>query len=88
MKIPDGLTIRITKNVRNKTTTIVAYRKGGHRRPYKAIIPMCDNKDCKQMSPHSKAVETGYGRVEFRTNISYHQRDVDALTKNLLKSYS
>lgn len=78
MRIPDGLTLRMTKNVRNKTTTIVAYRKGGSRRQYKAILPMCQDSSCKLRSPHSKGIAFGF----------YHERDIDVLMKNLIKSYS
>ena len=85
MKIPDGLTIKITTNTREQTTKILAYRKGGFRRAYKAVIPMCRDGSCKSRStgPHVRVWHRGMERAITQ----YHQRDVDTLVKNLIKSY-
>lgn len=72
-KIPEGLTIRVTTNVRENTTKILAYRRGGFKRAYKAVLPMCDFPLCR-----SKRTHAGF---------RYHQDDVDKLVKALIKSY-
>ena len=86
VKIPDGLTLKITTNVREKTTKILAYRKGGFKRAYKATIPMCEDSSCKARNagPHVLVLHRGSERTFPR----YHQRDIDVLVKNLIKSYS
>lgn len=84
LKIPDGLTLRVSSNARNKTTTIVAYRKGEFRRAYKAILPMC-YEVCREKGPHiGFTVERGHRYTRFTT---YHPRDVDALIVKIAKSY-
>jgi len=85
-KIPDGLTIRVTTNAREKTTKILAYRKGGFKRAYKATIPMCEDGKCRLGKPHSRVVKSGYRGYADLTQ--YHPRDVDTLVKGLIKSYS
>lgn len=84
-KIPDGLTVKVTTNVREKTTRILAYRKGGFKRAYKAVIPMCSDEKCRRLGPHKRA----YGRhQDYDVRLThYHPRDVDILIKNLVKSY-
>ncbi len=83
--VPDGLTLKITTNDREKTTKILAYRKGGFKRAYKATIPMCVNSFCKsKSSPH---VLVWNRRME-RKITTYHPGDVDNLVKKLIKSYS
>lgn len=81
-KTASDVTIRISKNRRNSTTTILAYRKGGFKRAYKAVIPMCNKNLCRQTSLHSMSNLFGI-RV-----ISYHQCNINTLVKNLIKSYS
>lgn len=85
-KIPDGLTVRVTTNVREKTTRIVIYRKGEFKRAYKAIIPMCDHPLCKGLSPHDKVIGI-WGSTKYKVYTTYHSRDVDNLLKRLVKSY-
>ena len=85
VRIPDGLTLKITTNAREQTTRIVAYRKGGFKRAYKAIIPMCADASCKSKgSPHTLV---WHRRMEKKIT-TYHPRDVDNLVKKLIKSYS
>lgn len=87
-KLPDGLTFRISTNKRDKTTTIVAYRKGRSKYPYKAVLPMCDKKYCHQNSPHTERYLTGGTLKTSLRYLSYHQSDVDTLVRKLIKSYS
>lgn len=82
-KIPDGLTVRLTTNARDKTTRIVAYRKGRFKYAYKAILPMCDDATCRQKSPHVLRRHRGAERALTH----YHQSDVDSLVGRLVKSY-
>lgn len=86
MKIPDKLTLRITTNARDKTTRILAYRKGGFKRAYKAVIPMCSDESCRRVSLHTEPRGIRYSGEKAYT--AYHQRDVDNLVKKLIKSYS
>lgn len=88
MKIPDGLTIKVTTNVREKTTRVLAYRKGGFRRAYRAVLPMCDDKACRPTGPHFRLVYHDSFKIVFsKDNTLYHLRDVDDLLKKLIKSY-
>ena len=86
MKIPEGITIRVTTDTRDKTTKILAYRKGGFKRAYKAVIPMCLDKACKSKNsgPHTVTHNNYY----YKCIVSYHQRDLDKLISNLIKSYN
>jgi hypothetical protein len=82
---PDGLTIKITTNVRKNTTRILAYRKGGFKKAYKAILPMCS---CRKSGPHVE-VRTGQFKSDYWTVIvSYHQQDITNLVRRIIKSYS
>lgn len=86
-KIPDGLTIRVTSNAREKTTKILAYRKGESKRAYKAVLPMCDDNTCRKNGPHNKWVAP-LGRHILDNPITFfHPRDVDNLVKKLVRSY-
>jgi len=85
MKVPDGLTVKVTTNVRDKTTRITAYRAGGFRRAYKAVLPMCTDGKCRVRTPHTRNGGTWANPVGFRT--LYHQVDVDRLVKGIIKSY-
>lgn len=83
-KVPDGLTVRVTTNAREKTTKILAYRKGGFKRAYKATIPMCTDSSCKsRRTPHVRIWHRGMERAI----TTYHSADVDNLVKKLIKSY-
>lgn len=73
LKIPEGLTIRVTTNARENTTKILAYRKGGFKRAYKAVLPMCDFSWCRLKGTHA--------------GFRYHQDDVDKFIRALIKSY-
>jgi hypothetical protein len=80
LKIPPGLTIRVTSNAREKTTKILAYRQGGFNRAYKAVLPMCTDDVCRRSGPHTLRS----GKVEHPL---YHRRDVDNFVVKLIKSY-
>jgi hypothetical protein len=82
VKIPDGLTVRISTNVKKRVTTIVAYRKGGFKCAYKAILPMCGKVPCREVGPHILATRQAENRY-----LSYHQRDVDVLVGKIIRSY-
>lgn len=84
LRIPDGLTIRVSTNAKKKVTTVVAYRKGGFKRAYKAVLPMCFEV-CREKGPHS-AVEVGRGYSHSKATF-YHPRDVDVLVIKIAKSY-
>lgn len=86
-KIPEDLTVRVSTNAKKKTTTIVAYRKGGFKRAYKAIIPMCTDAACRLKQPHVKITKIDRYR-EYASWSNYHPRDVDTLVKRLINSYS
>lgn len=88
-KTLDNLVFRISTNVKNKTTTIVAYRKGRSKYPYKAVLPMCDKKFCHNTSPHTLGSSRRSGNAYYREVrvTSYHQTDVDNLVKKLIRSY-
>ena len=78
-----GLTLRVSTNVREKTTKILAYRKGGFKRAYRATLPMCVGDRCHLDRPHiTTTSHLGYADRTF-----YHQSDVDNLVKKLIKSY-
>ena len=81
LKTSDGLTVRISTNARDKTTTILAYRKGRSKKCYKAVLPMCDKIFCRNRTPHKRKV----GGCTY--NSLYHPFDVDILVKKLVKSY-
>lgn len=81
-KIPDGLTVRLTTNARDKTTRIVAYRKGRFKYAYKVILPMCDDVSCRLKGPH-----TSRRRGMEKASTHYHQSDVNSLVSRLVKSY-
>jgi hypothetical protein len=74
-KIPDGLTVRVTRNIRENKVSILAYQKGRFKHKYIAVIMMCSNEKCKKT-----------GRKQSGCN-RYHQHDVDALVSKVIKSY-
>lgn len=91
LKIPGGLTIRISVNAREKTTRILAYRKGGFKRAYKAVLPMCSLDLCRHVGPHieSKPYWDRDSSVPYYVKYTFHhQNDVNNLVKKIIKSYS
>lgn len=82
IKVED-LTVRISTNKKTQATTIVAYRKGGFKRAYKAILPMCVNDKCRLLRVHTRIV----GRWD-KVNTLHHQNNVDNLVKKIIKSYA
>jgi hypothetical protein len=88
LKISDGLILRVSTNVKKKTTTIVSYRKGQSKRPFKAVLPMCAEEKCRRKQPHAAFIKSGPGRYQgYRSWTTYHQHDVDALIVKIAKSY-
>jgi hypothetical protein len=88
LKIPDGLILRVSTNVKKKTTMIVTYRKGQSKRAFKAILPMCVDEKCRLKQPHSQFIRSGPGRYQgYNSWTIYHPRDVDALIVKIAKSY-
>jgi hypothetical protein len=87
-KIPEGLTVKVTTNVRESTMKILAYRKGGFKWAYKATIPMCVDEKCRRIGPHSELRVVGrrYWDQESACTL-YHRRDVDVLVSKIVKSY-
>ena len=79
-RIPEELTIRVTSNAREKTTKILAYRTGGFKRAYKAVLPMCTFNSCRRTGPHAS-------RLGRETHPLYHVRDVDVFVVKLIRSY-
>lgn len=86
VKVPDGLTIRISTNARDKTTKILAYRKGRFKYAYKATIPMCTSTHCRVSGPHTTTTISN-GR-QYKKSTLRHQADVDMFVRKLIKSYT
>ena len=84
MKIPDGLTIRVTRNMREERFSILAYRKGEFKRAYRAVIPMCTSKTCRNIGPLNMKTKTLTSKACSR----YHQGDIDILVSKLIKTYA
>jgi len=82
MKIPDGLTIKVTHNRRDRITRIISYRQGEFKRAYKAVIPVCGHESCKKMKRKDFALAQLYDRCT-----RGHQKLVDDLVKKLIASY-
>lgn len=74
-KIPDGLTVRVTKNLRANTIRVLAYRKGRFRYPYKAVFSLCASETCKKLGQKTRNCH------------GWHQSDVDVHVAKLVKSY-
>ena len=91
LKIPDGLTIKMTTNVREKTTKVVAYRKGRFKYAYKATLPMCDGGgSCPGLrgGPHTEVrFARGGQRNSWSVYTKYHASDIDKFMKELIKTY-
>lgn len=85
-RIPEGLTVRVTTNKREKTTRILAYRKGRFKYAYKAVLPMCEELGHHHSKPHS-TITSHYARTAGSSYTTYHQSDVDKLVKELIKTY-
>lgn len=83
-RVVEDLTIRISSNAREKKTSIVAYRSGGFKRAYKAVFNMCSFKDCHRPGPQ---IATALKKRANRSCRLYHQADIDAFVKKLIKSY-
>lgn len=82
LKVED-LTVRISTNKKSQTTTIVAYRKGGFKRAYKAILPMCVDEKCRLARVHTRPDGRWY-----KMNTLHHPNNVDNLVKKIIKSYA
>lgn len=82
LKVQD-LTVRISTNKKSQITTILAYRKGGFKRAYKAILPMCVDEKCRLIRVHTRPD----GRW-CKMNTLYHLNNVDSLVKKIIKSYA
>lgn len=85
LRIPDGLTIRVNTNKREKTTKILAYRKGRFKYAYKAVLPMCEGLGHHHSKPHPTTGQ--YPRSVLSSYTTFHQSDVDKLVKELIKTY-
>jgi hypothetical protein len=83
MKI-QGVTVKVTKNMREERFKILAYRKGEFKRAYKATLPMCTSKTCKNIGPQTMRTKT----LTHSACTRYHQGDIDALVIKLVKSYT